>query len=145
MWAALLLAAVAADENATNAPSHPSHSCDRPSAREARKAVSDVLVPLARSLGAELLHSCPLHPDHDRLLPHERKKKPMTQWQWRCDQCGKLFKSEHYIDMHMERKHQHLLSATALTCLGDFCDILRCPSWVRSRSTLATSPLSLPS
>ena len=78
MWAALLLAAVAADENATNAPSHPSHSCDRPSAREARKAVSDVLVPLARSLGATAktpyLSAAVLSAASQRLIPLRRSR-----------------------------------------------------------------------
>ena len=55
----------------------------------------------------------------------------VTQWQWRCKVCNKLFKAEHYLDRHLDRKHSDLLNATAAsTCLGDYCDILQCPSWV---------------
>ena len=144
---------------------HPPLLCDRPSAREARKAIKDMLLPLVRSYGAQMSSTCPLSPEHDRLAAHEQKKKPLTQYNWRCEICGKSFRSERcahsrayrllqhgqqlttrcphrrYIDMHMDRKHLGMLSASATTCLGDFCDILRCPSWVRDlRSQLRDQP-----
>lgn len=105
--------------------------CDRPSAREARRILRTVLEPYAHSLGATLSPSCPLSAQSDHLLPHEALKHAMTQHQWRCNKCSKLFKSEHYIDLHLERKHPELLRNTsAESCLGEFCDLLQCPSWV---------------
>ena len=104
--------------------------CDRPSAREARRVVTNLLLPLASSLGAKLSPSCPLSPEQDHLFPHEALKHAMSQRQWRCNSCGKLFNSEHYIDMHLDRKHPDLLNASATACLGDYCDLLQCPSWI---------------
>ena len=115
--------------------------CDRASAREARNAVNKELLPLAASLGATLSLDCPLHPEHDHLLLHEGNKTMITQFQWKCSICGKLFRSEHYLDRHFDRRHLDTLSAGASTCLGDFCDVLRCPSWLeglrRERKELA--------
>jgi hypothetical protein len=110
--------------------SEPRHHCDRAAAREARNVVRNLLVPLAASLRANLAPTCPLSPEQDHLLPHEQAKHVVTHHQWRCSSCGKLFKSEHYLDMHLERKHPDLLNASASVCLGDFCDLLQCPSWV---------------
>eukprot|EP00966_Prymnesium_polylepis_P217770 5039903-Prymnesium_polylepis.1 len=110
---------------------HPPLMCDRPAAREARKAINDMLLPLARSYGAEMSETCPLNNAHDRLLTHEEAKRPSSQFQWKCQICGKQFRSERYIDMHMDRKHLATLPPNATTCLGEFCDILRCPGWVR--------------
>lgn len=105
--------------------------CDKHAAREARQVVEKVVTKIAGSFGAELASTCPLHPSNDHVLPHEQQKKPVTQWQWRCGVCGKLFKAEHYLDRHLDRKHADLLNATAAsTCLGEYCDILQCPSWV---------------
>ena len=131
---ALALAFGCAAQETHGAPDsedHPPLLCDRPTAREARKAIKDMLVPLARSFGAEMSESCPLHKDHDRLSAHEAKKRALSQFQWRCELCGKTFRSERYIDMHMDRKHLDTLAPGATTCLGEFCDILRCPGWIK--------------
>ncbi|KAL1514616.1 hypothetical protein AB1Y20_003710 [Prymnesium parvum] len=109
---------------------HPALLCNRAAAREARKEVRDMLIPLVKSYGARMSPVCPLHKEHDRLLGHESQKKALTISNWRCEICGKSFRSEHYIDMHLDRKHLDTLPHTATTCLGDFCDILRCPGWV---------------
>lgn len=106
--------------------------CERPSAREARAAVRTDVMALAARLGARMLPECPLHPDHDHLREHEAQKKPLTQWQWRCGICGKLFRSEHYLDLHLERRHADTLPHNASLCLGEFCDILRCPTWLEA-------------
>ena len=105
-------------------------ACDRGAAREARRVVRNVLLPYARALGAELAPSCPFNPEQDHLLPHESQKRAMSQHQWQCAVCSKKFKSEHYMDMHMERKHSNLLASDAPVCLSHFCDVLQCPSWV---------------
>lgn len=104
--------------------------CDRGAAREARAIIARTLTPLAAQHGADVALACPLHPEHDHLLPHELQKKAVTQWQWRCGVCGKLFRSERYLDMHMERKHPDLLNSNATTCLAEYCDVLQCPGWL---------------
>ena len=57
-------------------------ACDRAAAREARKAARELLL----SRGVAISPSCPLHPDNDRLLPHERRKKTLGRAQWQCAQ-----------------------------------------------------------
>ncbi len=104
--------------------------CDRPRAREARDIIRTEVVALATKLGVELSRECPLHSDHDHVLGHEHHKSAISMFQWKCGYCGKLFRSERYLDMHLERKHSDLLPKNASVCLGDFCDILRCRSWV---------------
>jgi hypothetical protein len=105
-------------------------SCDRPSAREARRRVHEAVIPLAQAFGAQLSTACPLHPDNDHLLPHEGQKQPVTKFQWKCGVCGKMFKSEHYLDLHLERKHAGMLNQSASVCVGELCDVLQCPSWL---------------
>ena len=45
---------------------------------------------------------------------------------WKCGYCSKQFRSEGYLDLHMDRKHGDKLSHSG--CLADACDFLRCPS-----------------
>ena len=89
-------------------------ACDRAAAREARKAARELLL----SRGVAISPSCPLHPDNDRLLPHERRKKTLGRAQWQCSECSKLFRSERHLDLHLERKHDALLQPNATVCLG---------------------------
>ena len=54
--------------------------CDRAASREARKAARELLL----DRGVPISPSCPLHPDNDRLLPHESRKKMLSRAQWQC-------------------------------------------------------------
>ena len=55
-------------------------ACDRAASREARKAVRELLL----DRGVPISPSCPLHPDNDRLLPHESRKRMLSRAQWQC-------------------------------------------------------------
>ena len=55
-------------------------ACDRAASREARKAVRELLL----DRGVPISPSCPLHPDNDRLLPHESRKSMLSRAQWQC-------------------------------------------------------------
>lgn len=37
-----------------------------------------------------------------------------------------MFKTEEYLDKHMNRRHAHELYPEAKTCFADFCPILNC-------------------
>ena len=100
--------------------------CDRAAAREARTAARELLL----EQGVAISPACSLHPSHDRLLPHEQLKSSLGRAQWRCSKCSKLFRSERHLDLHLERKHAALLEPNATVCLGEYCDMLRCPSWL---------------
>lgn len=104
-------------------------SCHRHRSREARHKVAELLRELSLH-GGKLSESCPLFPGNDQLLVQEKKKMKVMHRQWQCGECGKMFRSEHYLDLHFERKHQDMLLPNATACLGDYCDMLRCPSWI---------------
>lgn len=96
-----------------------SRVCDRAGAREARTIIRDQLLQVAHHHGVSISEHCPLHPNHDRLRLHESHKQMTTQNQWKCALCGKMFRSEHYIDLHLERKHHHTLPQNATMVSAD--------------------------
>ena len=104
-------------------------SCDRAASREARRIAKTDILEAAQRQNVPLLASCPLHPDNDRVRSHETHKKKIAPNQWRCGVCDKIFSSEEYLDRHMERRHADMLTNDTL-CLGDYCDVLRCPRWL---------------
>lgn len=110
--------------------------CARRASREARKRLeSHVLSPIERwKLDVASPHACAWHPQRDYLADHEMVKSRVHSQEWHCKLCGKRFRSEHFLDLHLDRRHSHELPQPSDTpdavCLADFCDILRCPSWV---------------
>ena len=77
---------------------------------------------------------CAFHPSRDRYFQHEVEGKEFLPRSglWRCPYSGKLFKTERYLDLHLQRfwSNQTGKAPAAephrLVCLGDFCDVLRC-------------------
>ncbi|KAJ1619010.1 hypothetical protein T492DRAFT_1089063, partial [Pavlovales sp. CCMP2436] len=108
----------------------PKQPCSRAKSREARQIVDERLIAKALSYGVQIDRRCKLHPDNDLLRPHEANKSMASSSQWRCKTCGKVFRTEAYIDMHMDRKHADTLPANRNVCPADFCDILGCRSAV---------------
>merc|ERR1712000_640922 len=43
---------------------------------------------------------------------------------WTCGICGKVFKSEHYLDLHLERVHMNETPRDGV-CLADYCELFR--------------------
>jgi len=113
---------------------HPDENtpCSRPESREARRIVQTHIVTLSEEAGhGELAPSCPLSPHNDVLAAHEAAKRRLSGAVWKCGLCGKQFRSERHLDLHMHRKHADASPAGATSCLADECDLLRCPSWVK--------------
>eukprot|EP00967_Tisochrysis_lutea_P018525 scaffold20974_cov32-Tisochrysis_lutea.AAC.3 len=105
--------------------------CPRGPSREARALVSSRLIALVREAGGgELPPSCALTPNNDALAAHEAAKRRLSSSHWKCSFCSKAFSSERYLDLHLHRKHVDALPNSAMTCLADHCDVLRCPAWV---------------
>ena len=70
---------------------------------------------------------CPLKPTNDIFGLQEDHKFHDSINQWGCSFCGKFFATEHYLDLHFDRKHDHeRKSGPKVACLADFCEILRC-------------------
>jgi len=67
---------------------------------------------------------CPLDPEIDLWGKHERQKqrKRGSGTLWTCGLCGKVFKSEHYLDLHLEHKHMNETPRGGV-CLADYCDM----------------------
>jgi hypothetical protein len=106
----------------------PRQPCSRARSREARAIVQARLIDRARAHGVQLDRRCKFHPDNDLLRAHEANKTALASLQWKCKSCGKVFRSEAYIDAHFDRRHMDALPADATVCLADFCDVLGCAS-----------------
>merc|ERR1712100_727063 len=52
-----------------------------------------------------------------------KSRKPRGSSTWACGICGKTFISEHYIDLHLERKHSDNGTEKEEFCLADYCDM----------------------
>ncbi|KAF4669890.1 AN1-type zinc finger protein 2A [Perkinsus chesapeaki] len=92
--------------------------------RTVRKILDkDVLPGLPKPLA-----TCAFSPGNDIWSPHEKAKvwrKPkQSSSTWQCGICGKVFKSEHYLDLHMEGNHMDIANEDGV-CLADYCGIFR--------------------
>ncbi|KAJ1463047.1 hypothetical protein M885DRAFT_504569 [Pelagophyceae sp. CCMP2097] len=113
--------------------------CDRRRSRVARGVVREALFSGDAHFGSKLPRSCDLHPDRDVFLAHERAKKAVRANLWKCQTCGKQFRTEAFLDAHLEHRHADLIAPANATgqgvCLGDFCSFLDCPSYERFAAT----------
>lgn len=79
------------------------NDCSRKYSREVRKFAEDILF---SRLGRNLVNSsCPLSPINDIFEEHEKNKEEIAYSKWKCGYCGKIFRTEHYLDKHMHLKH----------------------------------------
>lgn len=120
-----------------------SHPCSRPISRDMRKKIDEVILkkPLEdhNIEEYEVPDDCPFKKENNIWAFHEsqkRRKRLAGQLTWECGICGKKFKSEHYLDLHMETHHMN--QATAKTCLVDYCHMFNLcdekTSYARSRA-----------
>lgn len=67
---------------------------------------------------------CPFDPNRDLYNNHEKQKqrKRGGSKHWTCGICNKVFKSEHYLDLHLERKHMNETPRGGV-CLADHCEM----------------------
>eukprot|EP00274_Cyanoptyche_gloeocystis_P002121 CAMPEP_0196660356 /NCGR_PEP_ID=MMETSP1086-20130531/39260_1 /TAXON_ID=77921 /ORGANISM="Cyanoptyche gloeocystis , Strain SAG4.97" /LENGTH=334 /DNA_ID=CAMNT_0041994707 /DNA_START=88 /DNA_END=1093 /DNA_ORIENTATION=+ len=106
-------------------------SCNRFRSRIARNVIEEQIFPAADDVEYELPSDCPFARDNDILRLQELSKKEMWRDQWRCTVCSKVFKSEHFLDKHLENKHSSHISKNATVCLADMCDFLNCDNLIR--------------
>jgi hypothetical protein len=50
--------------------------------------------------------ACPLATANDRYAAQEASKVMIYQSQWKCGFCSKMFKSQMYLNMHLDAKHE---------------------------------------
>merc|ERR1719487_3115781 len=107
-----------------------SADCDRGVSRRVRKEVETLIYKrVSKEISRNYSYpvSCPLSTENDMLLELERAKKRRYKGkqdgEFECSICGKKFKNEHYMDLHMQRAHSNV--ATGSTCFADYCWIFR--------------------
>eukprot|EP00416_Gambierdiscus_australes_P026569 CAMPEP_0171078334 /NCGR_PEP_ID=MMETSP0766_2-20121228/14583_1 /TAXON_ID=439317 /ORGANISM="Gambierdiscus australes, Strain CAWD 149" /LENGTH=288 /DNA_ID=CAMNT_0011535457 /DNA_START=51 /DNA_END=917 /DNA_ORIENTATION=+ len=124
--ASLALQPVAAAPRSETPPrSELAHSCSRAVSRQVRKQLErDVLRPATRAGLEAWPKGCPLDPSRDLYAQHERQKhrKRGSGSLWTCGICGKTFRSEHYLDLHLERMHMNLTPMGGI-CVAEYCEI----------------------
>ncbi|MGB1601335.1 MAG: hypothetical protein ACPIOQ_51850 [Promethearchaeia archaeon] len=58
-------------------------------------------------------------------LDNEKHKKEVRFSNWRCLYCNKVFKTEYYLERHMESRHPATILLDGV-CLADYCDVIEC-------------------
>jgi hypothetical protein len=103
-------------------------TCSRPVSRHVKELIARLYIPETYSLP----ENCPFHPANDMFAEQEALKGRVKSQNWQCqlEDCGKIFKTEHYLDRHMSSKHT--LDGTKGVCLADYCGILQCRGSVES-------------
>jgi len=104
-----------------------SHPCSRSISRMVRKQLEkEVLQPATREGHISWPDHCPWDPKRDLYGHHEKQKQRKRPGNpgasWTCGICGKSFISEHYLDLHLERKHMNEAPADGV-CIADYCEV----------------------
>lgn len=97
--------------------------CDRTRSSVARNALQEVIwskryIPLS-----SFKDGCILAPEADVLSAQEAAKKRISASLWRCEVCGKMFESSHFLNKHLARRHPHLHSIGTV-CFADLCAVV---------------------
>jgi hypothetical protein len=83
----------------------------------------------------ELPPACPFARSKDMYLEHEMHKEVVRRTQYKSLYSDKTFKSEYYVDKHMDKRHSDKIPAGADVCLAEYCDVLRCDAFRSWRAT----------
>ena len=121
----ILLLCCSASHSATSGESVAAQ-CSRPRSRAARAVLRRDFFPIVEAHGVQLSRRCPFHAASDMLLAHEAHKRKERASRWHCEYCGKVFRTEHYLDRHLNAHHNDQLAPDAAVCLADHCDVLGC-------------------
>lgn len=141
-WLVLACSAIALTRRACAVPRNQggprtehSHRCSRIISRSVRKQLEKEVLRPANKAGVDAWpKGCPLDPVRDLWGSHEKQKsrKRGAGATWTCGLCGKVFKSEHYLDLHLERRHMNE-TPTSGVCLADYCEAFDVCSEHKSR------------
>lgn len=66
--------------------------------------------------------NCPFNPRVDLFGWHEKNKSRSKGGEWECAYSKKVFKSEHYIDLYLERNYAKEMPENG-ACLADYCQV----------------------
>lgn len=123
------LAAAGIDKDKNGVPrTELKHPCSRAISRNVRKSLEKELLRPAKAEGLDSWPAgCPFDPKRDIYGLHEKNKQKKRgaggpSPSWTCGLCGKAFKSEHYLDLHMENSHMNEIPESPV-CLADYCEM----------------------
>lgn len=68
------------------------------------------MLPFVKQTKYDIPKACRLHPDNDMFREQELKKEHISTNQWQCSYCKKMFRSEKYLDQHLDNRHRALLN-----------------------------------
>lgn len=116
-------------------------TCSRDSSRKVREYLTKNVYPKLPMPPENLPLICALNPKLDIYKEQESYKKEVGRSDWKCLYCGKHFKSELYLDLHMHNKHSDKLS-NSTTCLADLCPVFGCPRQGNQDNSRRNNPAS---
>ncbi|CEM13784.1 unnamed protein product [Vitrella brassicaformis CCMP3155] len=97
--------------------------CSRAVSRWVRAALHEYIVPQAKKVvGFKWPPKCGMDPDHDYYHYQESQKVKLKSGHYQCSLCKKLFRTEYYIDVHMDTRHPDSIN-NATHCLADLCEV----------------------
>ncbi|KAI5055557.1 hypothetical protein GOP47_0029078 [Adiantum capillus-veneris] len=100
--------------------------CSRERSRTAWKIIDEYLLPFVEQERYNLPEDCRLNPKNDMFREQELKKEHVTTHQWQCIYCKKMFRSEKFLDQHLDNRHSDLINYSRERCLADVCGALHC-------------------
>mmetsp|Transcript_40962 Transcript_40962/g.68586 ORF Transcript_40962/g.68586 Transcript_40962/m.68586 type:complete len:284 (-) Transcript_40962:17-868(-) len=100
--------------------------CSREKSRKTRDVLEKFLFPFIEQSKSNMSNACMLHKHKDMYRTQETSKKEIRRHQWKCQECDKTFRSEHFIDDHLTNRHLDTIPQGAEICLADYCDVLHC-------------------
>lgn len=106
--------------------------CDAEKSRRVRKVIQDALLPLTGKVGFP--SDCPLQEKRDLWKTYEQHKNKKRRSRWSCGYCGKTFRTESYLDLHMVHRHVNEANPDADVCLADWYDVLHVESYEKIMS-----------
>jgi hypothetical protein len=112
--------------------------CSAELSRQARTIIQ-MAASIAKAHNYEFPKNCLFQPELDLLKPFVQHTDFIRKGKWSCNYCGKVFTSQLHLDNHMYLKHGDSLEPEKI-CLGEYCDMLQCPSYIDMRARTPCDP-----
>ncbi|KAL3158858.1 hypothetical protein ABBQ32_011577 [Trebouxia sp. C0010 RCD-2024] len=122
MWVQMVLGPAALSHAAGVSKS----SCDHERSRTSRTVLQQHVLSMAAKAKYQLSEQCPLHPLRDMYDIQHSARHRHHGVQWKCGFCDKLFRTETFLDQHMDNNHQNETHPGGNVCLADWCEVLHC-------------------
>ena len=92
-------------DSSAQASAKGSPACSRERSRHARAVLDEFFHPVVDKNRFELPPACPFARAKDMYREHERHKEVVRRTQYKSLYSDKTFKSEYYVDKHMDNRH----------------------------------------